>query len=247
MRTVVFTDLDDTLFQTEGKCPEGVPRQPMAVDSHGMAASFATPQQTHLLRHVLRDMEVIPVTGRTDDALSQVGIPFESFRITHHGAMSRRADGRPTDQWQTHFRPLLEAAGPVLQEAEKKLQETLANGGPLRARIHQAKDQGVLTYLSVKCERGAEENLYATLRQVATDFSSQLCWHHNGRNGALLVKGVGKAEAVRMLLQEMGEKEPILTLGVGDSLSDAPFMALCDFAIMPRRSQLQRQCLAWGG
>ena len=34
--------------------------------------------------------------------------------------------------------------------------------------------------------------------------------------------------------------EPIATLGMGDSLTDAPFLGLCDYELTPRSSQLAR-------
>ena len=42
-----------------------------------------------------------------------------------------------------------------------------------------------------------------------------------------------------LLRAEHGE---ILTLGMGDSRSDGPFLALCDYAITPRHSQLSKRC-----
>ena len=238
LRTVVFTDLDDTLFQTERKFPAGMEMCSAAVDNRGTPASFSTPQQLLLVRRIMHEADVIPVTGRTDKALALVNFPFRSFRITHHGAISRCADGSPTEQWQQIFSPLLEAAAPVLIEAEVQIQKYC--GSRLRARIHRAEDLGVITYLSVKCVVGAEQELKDTMEQLASSFSDTLTLHHNDRNAALLVCGAGKKEAVEMLLSELRRKGPLLSLGLGDSVSDAPFMSVCDFAITPQGSQLQQ-------
>jgi 3-deoxy-D-manno-octulosonate 8-phosphate phosphatase KdsC-like HAD superfamily phosphatase len=32
---------------------------------------------------------------------------------------------------------------------------------------------------------------------------------------------------------------PIITIGAGDSLTDIPFLRTCDFALVPRDSQIQ--------
>jgi predicted mannosyl-3-phosphoglycerate phosphatase (HAD superfamily) len=63
--------------------------------------------------------------------------------------------------------------------------------------------------------------------------------HRNGNNLAILPNALDKSHAVayvsEKLRQEHGE---ILTFGMGDSRSDARFMAACDYAIVPGRSQL---------
>ena len=63
--------------------------------------------------------------------------------------------------------------------------------------------------------------------------------HRNGNNLAILPRALDKAHAVAhvhgALRAEHGE---ILTFGMGDSRSDARFMAACDYAIVPRGTQL---------
>jgi hydroxymethylpyrimidine pyrophosphatase-like HAD family hydrolase len=65
--------------------------------------------------------------------------------------------------------------------------------------------------------------------------------HRNGNNLAILPKALDKANAVAhvtaLLRAEHGD---IVTFGMGDSRSDARFMAACDYAIVPRATQLAR-------
>jgi hypothetical protein len=70
--------------------------------------------------------------------------------------------------------------------------------------------------------------------------------HHNGNNLSLVPRFLGKEHAVGHVLKHHVGPGPVLTLGVGDSHSDAPFLNLCDFALLPRGSQLGR-LLAEGG
>src|SRR5262245_14155520 len=86
MRVVVFLDLDDTLFQTLPKCPEGGGFAPATHDSSGRPASFMTPRQESLL-HLLRGATIIPTTARNLAAFRNVLVPFDSFAILDFGGV----------------------------------------------------------------------------------------------------------------------------------------------------------------
>ena len=63
--------------------------------------------------------------------------------------------------------------------------------------------------------------------------------HRNGNNLAVLPKTLNKARAVAYLRAELeAEHGPIVSFGMGDSRSDARFMAECDYAIIPNGTQL---------
>ena len=50
---------------------------------------------------------------------------------------------------------------------------------------------------------------------------------------------MNKSHAVAYVTELLrAEHGPILTFGIGDSRSDARFMAACDYAIVPRGTQL---------
>ena len=61
-------------------------------------------------------------------------------------------------------------------------------------------------------------------------------------NLALVPRFLGKERAVRHVIRHHLGPEPVLTLGMGDSLSDIPFLSACDFSVVPTASQLARQC-----
>lgn len=235
-RLVVFLDLDDTLFQTAPKCPLDETVQTIAVDRTGRALSFMTPKQRRLLSLLAERGEIIPVTGRTDDALGRVMIMFDSWRITHHGAVIRQADGRLPAWWYEEVQPLLIAAEPCLQDSATRLMAGAVTGG---YRVSSHTVEGHPSYVSVKADDGGATlgRLRAQLEEMG--LPPELALHHNGNNFALMVKGAQKQDAVRRLIRELEKTGPIVTLGAGDSLSDIPFLRVCDFALTPRDSQIQ--------
>ena len=69
----------------------------------------------------------------------------------------------------------------------------------------------------------------------------ELTLHYNGNNLALTVVGAQKHDAVREVAAELERDGPIVTLGAGDSLTDLPFLRTCDFALVPKGSQIQTE------
>lgn len=235
-RVVIFLDLDDTILQTAPKCPQGEPVEPVAVDRAGRALSFMTRAQQRLLGFWLEQGAVIPVTGRTDDALARVAIEFASWRITHHGAVIRQPDGRLPAWWHVEVQPLLVAAQPLLSGIAARLSGGATKGG-YRVNSHSVAEW--LTYVSAKADDdgAALSRVRAQLEEAG--LPPELALHHNGNNLALTVIGAQKHDAVRRVVKELEGEGPIITIGAGDSLTDIPFLRTCDFALVPRDSQIQ--------
>jgi hydroxymethylpyrimidine pyrophosphatase-like HAD family hydrolase len=241
-RIVIFLDLDDTILQTAPKCPPGEPVAPAAVDRAGQALSFMTRAQRRLLEFWLEQGTVIPVTGRTDEALARVVIEFTSWRITHHGAVIRQPDGTLPAWWDDQIRPLLMAAQPLLREVAAHLGTDAAATG-YRVSCHAV--DGWLTYVSVKANEEGQALADAWARLEKFGLPPELALHCNGANLAVMVRGAQKQDAVRRVAIELERDGPIVTLGAGDSLTDIPFLRACDFALVPKDSQIQRE--TWGG
>lgn len=233
---VIFLDLDDTILQTAPKCPPGEPVAPAATDRDGRALSFMTRAQQRLLDTWLQQGTVIPVTGRTDDALARVAIAFDSWRITHHGAVIRRPDGALPEWWHVQMRPVLATAQPLLREIAAELSVGAATGD-YRVSIHRVED--LLTYVSVKTNRDETVLVSVRTRLETAGLPAALALHCNGHNLAVSVRGAQKHDAVRRVAAELERAGPIVTIGAGDSLTDIPFLRACDFALVPRASQIQ--------
>lgn len=235
-RIVIFLDLDDTILQTAPKCPPSEPIEPAAVDRAGRALSFMTRAQRRLLEFWRERSEVIPVTGRTDDALARVMIEFRSWRITHHGAVIRQPDGCLPPWWHDEVCPLLAAAEASLREVAARLSEDAPTDG-YRVNYHSVEE--LLTYVSIKSDDDGVALTRVRTRLEAIGLPPELALHHNGNNFALMVNGTQKHDAVRRVARELEQAGPILTIGAGDSLTDIPFLRACDFALVPKDSQIQ--------
>ncbi len=239
---VIFLDIDDTILQTAPKCPPGEPVEPAAFNRAGEALSFMTRAQRRLLEFWLEQGTVIPVTGRTDSALDRVTIAFASWRITHHGAVVRQPDGTLPAVWRERIQPTLVAAEPRLRELFVWLSAGAATGG---YRVHLHEIDGLPSYISAKTDDSdaAHEATMAGLRAQLENLGlpSALALHCNGNNLAVMVKGAQKQDAVRLVIAELERDGPLVTIGAGDSLTDLPFMRLCDFALTPRGSQIQHK------
>lgn len=244
---VVFTDLDDTLFQTEDKARRWAGREPLrcaATDRAGAPLSFHAPAQLAML-HLLRDATLIPVTGRNDVALARVTSPvFTSYTITGHGAVVRAPGRREIAAWMDAVRPRANAMQAPFADLEAHLLTAVEDG----ARVRVIRDAALPAYLSIKASHAGALPSDETLRQAcAAAGVADWTLHRNGRNVALLPPYACKAKAVAFVMERIreaaaGESAPVF-IGLGDSHTDGAFLRLCDFAITPRHCQLQE--VAW--
>ncbi|MCF7984334.1 MAG: hypothetical protein K9L70_08025 [Thiohalocapsa sp.] len=242
-RVVVFTDLDDSLFQTREKTlarhPAGT-LVPAADDRHGAVLSFHAHDQLALL-HLLQDAVLIPVTGRNHQALRRVRRPmFSDYRITSHGSMIYRDDETPLPEWYARVRQRADLASEAMHAMVARLPSRLGHPSGLRARV--IEDADVPVYVSLKWDDAAAVPAAAILHEAVRTEGLGASWriHQNGRNVALLPDYASKAEAVRYVMDIKRRTHPHTTfVGVGDSTSDTAFMQLCHFALVPSNSQIQ--------
>ena len=258
-QVVVFTDLDDSLFQTREKTlarhPAGV-MVPAADDRHGAALSFHAHDQLALL-HLLQGAVLIPVTGRNHQALRRVRRPqFSDYRITSHGSMIYQDDETPLPEWHARVRQRADLVIGAMQEMVAQLPIRLGHPSGLRARVIDDADLPV--YVSLKWDDAAAvaapSDLHEAVGEVlrgpvgepvgglagAEGLGASWRIHQNGRNAAILPDYASKAEAVRYVMDIKRRTHPHTTfVGVGDSASDTAFMQLCHFALVPSHSQIQ--------
>lgn len=232
----IFSDLDDSLFQTERKCPPQAALRAAAMDRHGQTLSYFTAEQGILLA-LLEQGTVIPVTGRNTAALDRVHLSFGSYRVTSHGALVAGPDGRPDSAWlalyETQRAVWMERMEYVLIEINQVIER---HDLALRCRI--IEDQGWPVYVSIKGDESALERLLPTARTLWRGAEARI--HRNGQNMALLPPFADKEKAVAFLMRRIRDTvlNPLF-LGLGDSITDLPFLRLCHYAITPRGSQIQ--------
>ncbi|MCX7257275.1 MAG: hypothetical protein NTZ64_11195 [Polaromonas sp.] len=243
MKKFLFVDLDDTLFQTPGKCADEKDLQPAAYLKDGSACSFSTPRQRAFFALMNQEMTLIPATARNRDALSRVDLPFSSHAIIDYGGVLLTPDGTPDGDWLDLMRADMALALDGLKEAITVIDDYSASVG-LKGRARLIEDFATPFYIVVKDPDKQAERLALIEREALTDWiasatGQNFYLHRNGNNLAVLPKSLNKARAVHYLRQQLqAEHGDIMTLGMGDSQSDARFMAACDYAIVPSGTQL---------
>jgi hypothetical protein len=241
-----FLDLDDTLFQTLPKCPPGEPCRSVAVAKDGTPLSYMTNRQARLFDLLGSMGPIIPVTARNLDAYRRVDLPFVSLAILDFGGVILRADGTPDPDWDAIIRPQALAGAAALETLLQAVNAFIAQHKlGVRARI--ISDFDLPLYIVMK---HPHDDL-AALERIRTEHLPTLALadffvHANGNNVSLVPRFLGKDKAVRHMLDRHIPSAEAISLGIGDSLSDVPFLQLCDFMMTPRGTQLAAALTACG-
>ena len=242
MKTFLFADLDDTLFQTLGKCRDRDALEPAAYYQNGSVCSYTTRAQRALLALLESGATLVPTTARDADGLRRVRIRFDSYAVIDYGGVVLEPGGAPDRSWLEPMRAAMHAALPGLQELAAHIDDHGAKSG-YGGRARLVEDFGVPFFLVVKDPDKQAERLAPLEAEVVrpwiADGARDYVVHRNGNNLAILPRALDKAHAVAHVCARLrAEHGAIVTFGMGDSRSDARFMADCDYAIVPRGTQL---------
>lgn len=235
--TIVFTDLDDTIFSTirkqDSKNTECF--KVGSIDSHGNPSGYLNPVQQAFYEHLKTMGKIMPVTARTTDALGRATLFDKDVdAIWYHGAIIRY-QGVIDDIWYNRSVKILKNATKAFENMIKSLKERDVNNY-FKISCSTYDDLEGLP-LQVLVRSHDKSNLDET--QVANllcglDMNDLYC-HMQRSYITFLPKGVSKREAVKYLI----EKENFdMTIGCGDSDVDLDFMSLCDYAVIPKKSFL---------
>jgi hypothetical protein len=167
--------------------------------------------------------------------------------VLDYGGIVLNPDGSVDQPWLARMQGAMQAALPGLKQLAGLIDAWAARTG-FRGRARLIEDFATPFYLLVKDPDKIAARLDPIERDVVQPWLAaggrDYFVHRNGNNLAILPNALNKAHAVAhvsaRLRQEHGE---ILTFGMGDSRSDARFMAACDYAIVPSHSQLARLTL----
>ncbi|MFK3889763.1 hypothetical protein [Sphingomonas sp. NPDC079357] len=237
---ITLVDLDDTLFQTLRKCPRDQPLARLTAlgfAKDGSPLSYATPRQMAFLGWLAETTHLVPVTARSLDALRRVRIPFAAA-ICAHGGVILDERGEIDAGWQAtivaraaeHSEALAGLVAAIAAEA-------VVRGAAINARV--LTEGNAPLYALAKHADADAETLFAVVDAAIGSLPAGWTDHRNGNNVALMPPYLGKAHAVARILPALRARFPNApVIGVGDSRTDAPYMTLCDFAMMPTRSQL---------
>lgn len=238
-RPLVFVDLDDTLFQTARKMPEGSPRHVATLDIQGQPNGYMNPVQKAMVEWLLAHADVVPVTARSIEAYSRVQLPFQCGAVCSHGGVMLDADGQVDRDWHALMSETLAGVQqrlPALSEATLRAGERM--GVSLRGWV--VEEHGLCHYVVTKHNETDDAVLGRVLEQVrALELLDGMRVHANGNNLAFLPEGLSKRLAVQEWLRRdraLNGERPVL--GFGDSLTDLGFMSECHWWATPARSQL---------
>ena len=237
----LFADLDDTLFQSLEKCgsPDGL--QPAAFLKDGSPISYTTEGQRAFLAFAQDGMTMIPATARNLNAFERVNVPFSSWAVLDDGGIVLRPDGSVDQAWLEQMRGAMQAALPGLEELARLIDAWAGRTG-FGGRARLIEDCDTPFYLVVKDPDKIAERLEPIEREVVAPWIAagrDYFIHRNGNNLAILPNALNKSHAVAYVTARLREQHgDIITFGIGDSRSDARFMAACDYALIPRGTQL---------
>ncbi len=238
MKRIVFVDLDDTLFQTARKNPTAA--HIAAVDKTGQPLSFQCGKQIAFLEWLARDAQLVAVTGRSVDAYRRVLLPLGEQAICSFGGVILQPDGSPHPAWHQTMAAAAHDCAPQMVTLEQEIAALCAEL-EIDARHRIIYDAELPLYLSIKHNQHAVTELAQLAAASRPLLPTNWVLHLNGNNMAVLPPFLDKRRAVAFFLQQLTQDGPVVTIGVGDSLTDLGFMALCDYAIAPNGSQILNQ------
>ena len=244
MQSYIFLDLDDTLFQTLRKCALGADDPKLQVRAclpDGTPNSYATHKQQWLWHWLSKGFKIVPVTGRDVHAFDRVTLPFQEEVVLNHGAVILDKQRNIDSVWMAGMMQTLPAYHEKLLDVWAAVEAYCHRHTGFKSRLVQ--DFDITWYGVIKHKDGTETTLKTLLDGIIKTHPSildgSLYWHINGNNLAVLPKIINKESAVRYLIAGYKQQHPeLLTFGAGDSHTDAPFMGLCDYALIPKNTQL---------
>ncbi len=243
-----FVDLDNTLFQTNVSDKQKSDLEVAAVARDGSPLSYSTSKQRIFFELLCSTGCVIPISGRNYDSFSRVLIPFPSkMAILNFGGVILDYDGKPDFSYLRSIKDALVPFKSLYKDLKIKSEDLIEKYQlPLKPRI--IVDFNVSFYLEYKIPR----NVYdvCKINQIHNIVKEELLHplvntgnfyiHQNGSHLAILPKIIGKDKALHYVREQylLNRDENTLCVGIGDSLSDVPFMTACDFCMNPAFSQI---------
>jgi hydroxymethylpyrimidine pyrophosphatase-like HAD family hydrolase len=238
-----FVDLDDTLFSSVRRHESNDGLEPAALLESGEVISYSNAKQRFLREMLEQSGALIPVTARNLSAFRRVLLAFSGPAILSHGA-TILTDGSNVDRdWQNHLRnDLREARTEFVSLLERIETSSAFKDGVIRAWL--VHDEDLPVYLVVKDNARDERRLQDIAQDMLGEWRAtheEFGFHNNGNNVAILGPGVRKENGVRYLIEVIKDKCPeSIFIGVGDSVTDEPFMRLCDFSVLAKCTQLSK-------
>jgi hypothetical protein len=236
-RPIVFTDIDDTLCQSEYRVPKSARGGMIAISrSINGNRTCMTAKQQNMLNWLVATTELVPVTARGMADFTDISVDFgRSHKIVANGAVILNPDGSHDAEWAAamadEMAPYQLAFDEVVALARSFC---VGRGHRIKALVTSEFGMKISALFGMD---GAEPVLLADVRDAIGQLEG---WHThmNGNTLALTPPPVSKRRAVEHMLSKIVGATERPVIGLGDSLSDLGFMAGCDFISTPRGSQI---------
>ncbi|HDV5593878.1 TPA: HAD hydrolase family protein [Vibrio cholerae] len=239
-----FSDLDDSLFQSAKKCNVNIESCKLAsFKTNGERHGFSTPAQQQFIDLIKQNGTLIPVTARSENVFSRVCMEFDSYKATTHGAIVLAPNGAIDPEWKTYLDENCSIYNEKFQ-ALVDLARTLVEESNIEPTIIGVKeDYGYPCYFNIKVASKDSSKLEKLLYHFHSYVNSNrefddFAIHWNDRTFDILPPYTSKAKAVEFIYKKLGITSNDLVFGLGDSISDLPFMNQCDFLMIPKKSQI---------
>jgi len=159
--------------------------------------------------------------------------------VLANGAVVRDEAGRPDPDWSAHTARIGRCFDALFMEMSALIDAELGRA----ARSWVVAEGGASVYFCVKMnatEEHAVRDGIVAAREVLTErFDLSGMWGHaNGNNLSFTPLGISKRDACLYLIERLGERGDAALIGLGDSLTDLPFLGLCDYMMIPTGSQI---------
>lgn len=238
MRVVLFLDLDDTIFQTLPKCPPGEHLHPVTRGPDGSPQSYMTDKQRLILEMLSGTATIIPVTARSLDAFRRVDLPWSNLALLDFGAVILHTNGTPDAPWDAQIRPQALQHAQALHDVQQLTQHFI-DDQQLGAQARIVVDFDMPLYLVIKHPKKDPDVLTRIERDFFADrWRDRFYVHRSENNLSLVPHYLRKEHAVRYVIERGALREQTMLVGMGDSRTDAGFLQLCDFILLPGQSQL---------
>ncbi|MFC3834337.1 hypothetical protein [Deinococcus rufus] len=195
----------------------------------------AAPPLATGVAHLLRDAELIPVTGRDELGLLEVPAAFTSWQVLLYGAVVLTPEGTEDDGWRRVTADIQTRHASAVGLAAQALAH-ISMFGQLDVQVELVERGGSPLLVRATHPHGLE----LALRQAAAEwqawiddgpFAAHLRLLHDGLTLVVLPRELGADGAVNHVMQAVSDLD--LSVGVGARDADRTFLALCDLTIIP--------------
>jgi len=238
--TILFLDLDNTLFQTKRRNENGITNATKAINPENI--SYMTKAQESFLNLFLESKNaiVIPTTARDlrqyrNTLISQnekinTAILYFSAVILENNEIDKIWQEKIQEQYSNLKISVEKVFEYVESIADKEIFKLYNVDSYYVALKNRNKN-------NPKCKE-QNENL---LKKLEKFINEQYYIAYEDNNISIVPTFLDKKFAVEYLIEKY---KPALTIGAGDSISDISFLQSCNFMLIPQKSQINNKLIS---